>query len=286
MPKETVFLVPLDAKPAHLLVFAPSVSTHLSFKEMCVKLNAIMDLLLLAQSVEDALKDAFNALKISYATTVLTVFTNTTELAIRFVLLELLEIALQPTGFALPVILLAKLASIILLIAPAAKTEKAIFKLQPSCNPVFKHAMMELLPTMESVRSAILSALPALEAPVIVSPALKDNSFIKEDVGPHALEFFYPTLELKLLVSIPALKDSTNSPLLLVLLALFNAHPVMEDLTIVPHAYKDQSPLTELAQLSAVKTSSASLEFALLVMNLAMDVQLPQLIVNHVLLDM
>lgn len=281
-----MFLAPLDAKPAHLLVYAPSVSTHLSFKEMCVKLNAIMDLLLLAQSVEDALKDAFNALKISFATTVLTVFTNITELAIRFALLELLEIALQPTGFALPAILLAKLASIILLIAPAAKTEKAIFKHQPSCNPVFKHAMMEPLPTMESVRSAILSALPALEALVIVSPALKDNSFIKEDAGPHALEFFYPTLELKLPVLILALKDSTNSPLLLVLLALFNAHLVMEDLTIVPHACKDQSPLTELAQLNAVKTSSASLEFALLVMSLAMDVQLPQLIVNHVLLDM
>ena len=281
-----MFLALLDAKPVHLLLPAPSVLIHLSSKEASAKLNATMDSLLLDQSVEDALKDVFNALKTSSATTALMDSICTMELATRSAPLEPLEIALQLTGSARLAIHHARPASTIHPIAPAARMERDIFKLQLSCNPVSKPVMMVPSPTMESARSAISSALPASEVPATVSLALKDNFFIREDAGPLALEFFSPTLELKPLALIHALKDSTNTQALPALLALFNAQLAMEDPITVLHAFKDQFPPMEHALPSVVRMSSASLEFALLVMNLAMDAQLPQPTVNHALLDM
>lgn len=281
-----MFLVLLDARPAHLLLPAPSVSIHLSSKEMSVKLNATTDSLLLDQSAEDALKDAFNALKTSSATTALMASTCTMELATRSALLELLEIAVQPTGSALLAIHLARPASTILLIAPAARTERDIFKPQRSFNPASKPVTMVPTPTMESARSATSSVLPVSEVQATVSLALKVNFSIREDAGPLALEFFSPTLELKPPVSIHALKDSTSSRALPALLAQSNAPLVMEDPTTVPHAFKDLFPPMEPALPSAVRMSSASPESVLLVMNLAMAAQLHQPTVNHALLDM
>ena len=281
-----MFLVLLDARPAHLLLPAPSVSIHLSSKEMSVKLNATTDSLLLDQSAEDALKDAFNALKTSSATTALMASTCTMELAIRFALLELLEIAVQPTGSALLATHLARPASTILLIAPAARTERDIFKPQLLFNPASKPVTMVPTPTMESARSATSSVLLASEVPATVSLALKANFSIREDAGPLAPEFFSPTLEPKPPVSIHALKVSTSSQALPALLAQSNAQLVMEDPTTVPHAFKDPFPPMEPALPSAVRMSSASLESVLLVMNLAMAAQLHQPTANHALLDM
>lgn len=268
-----MFPVLLDAKPVPLLLPAPSVLIHLFFKAVFAKLNAIMDLLLLDQYAEDALMDVFNAPKTSCATTVLTVSTCTMELAIRSALLEQSEIAPQPTGSAHLAIPHARPASITLHTAQAAKTERDTFKLQLSCNLVFKPAMMEPMPIMEFARSAISSALPALEAQATVSPALKDSFSIREDVGPLAPVFFSPILELRPPVLTHALMDSTSIPPLPVLPAQSNAQPVMEDPATVPHASKDQFPPMEPAQLDVVRMSSASLEFALLAMNLAMDAQ-------------
>jgi len=281
-----VFLVLLDAKPVHLLLLAPSVLIHLSSKEVSVKLNATMDSLLLDQSAEDALKDVFNALKTSSATTALMASTCIMELAIRSALLELLEIALQPTGSALLATHLARPASTTLLIAPAARTERDIFRLQLLCNHASKPVTMVPTPTMESARSAISSVLPASEAQATVSLALKVNFSIREDAGPLALEFSSPTLEPKPPVSIRALKDSTSSQALPALLAQFNAPLVMEDPTTVPHAFKDPSLPTEPALPNAARMSSASPESVLLVMNLAMAAQLHQPTVFHALLDM
>lgn len=281
-----MFLVLLDAKPVHLLLLAPSVLIHLSSKEVSVKLNATMDSLLLDQSAEDALKDVFNALKTSSATTALMASTCIMELAIRSALLELLEIALQPTGSALLATHLARPASTTLLIAPAARTERDIFRLQLLCNHASKPVTMVPTPTMESARSAISSVLPASEAQATVSLALKVNFSIREDAGPLALEFSSPTLEPKPPVSIHALKDSTSSQALPALLAQFNAPLVMEDPTTVPHAFKDPSLPTEPALPNAVRMSSASPESVLLVMNLAMAAQLHQPTVFHALLDM
>jgi len=281
-----VFLVLLDAKPVHLLLLAPSVLIHLSSKEVSVKLNATMDSLLLDQSAEDALKDVFNALKTSSATTALMASTCIMELAIRSALLELLEIVLQPTGSALLATHLARPASTTLLIAPAARTERDIFRLQLLCNHASKPVTMVPTPTMESARSAISSVLPASEAQATVSLALKVNFSIREDAGPLALEFSSPTLEPKPPVSIHALKDSTSSQALPALLAQFNAPLVMEDPTTVPHAFKDPSLPTEPALPNAARMSSASPESVLLVMNLAMAAQLHQPTVFHALLDM
>lgn len=281
-----MFLVLLDAKPVHLLLLAPSVLIHLSSKEVSVKLNATMDSLLLDQSAEDALKDVFNALKTSSATTALMASTCIMELAIRSALLELLEIVLQPTGSALLATHLARPASTTLLIAPAARTERDIFRLQLLCNHASKPVTMVPTPTMESARSAISSVLPASEAQATVSLALKVNFSIREDAGPLALEFSSPTLEPKPPVSIRALKDSTSSQALPALLAQFNAPLVMEDPTTVPHAFKDPSLPTEPALPNAVRMSSASPESVLLVMNLAMAAQLHQPTVFHALLDM
>lgn len=281
-----MFLVRLDAKHVQLLMSALSALTHLSSKEMFVKLNAIMDSLLLDQSVEDALKDVFNVLKTLSAITALMVSICTMELAIRFALLELSETALQQTGFVILAIHLARLASIILLIVPAARTERDIFKLQPLSNHASKPVMMVPTPTMEFVRSAISSVLPALEAPATVSHALKVSFFIREDAGQLALEFFFPTPELKPHALTHALMDFTSTQPLPVLLAQFNVPLVMEDPITVLHAFKDQLLLMELVLPSVVRMSSVSLEFVLLVMNHAMDAQLHQLTVNHALLDM
>lgn len=281
-----MFLVLLDAKPAHLLLPAPSVLTHLFFKEVSARLNAIMDLLLLDQSVEDALRDVFNALKTSFATTALMDSICIMERAIRFAPLELSEIAILPTGFALLAILHARPVSTILLIVPAVRTERDTFKLQLLCNLVSKPVMMEPMPTMEFARSAISSVLPVSEAQATVSLALKDNFSIREDAGPLALVFYSLTLELKPHALILALKDSINFQPLPVLLAQFNALPAMEDLATVLHAFKDQFLPMEPALLNVVRMSSASLEFAFPAINHAMDAQLPQPTVNHALLDM
>lgn len=281
-----MFLALLDAKPALLLLPAPSVSIHSFFKEVSVKPNAIMDSPLLDQSAEDALKDAFNALKTSSATTALMASICTMEPAIRSALLEPSETILKPTGPAILAIHLAKPVSTILHIAPAARMERDIFKLQQLSNPASKPVTMVPSPTMESARSATSSVLPASAAPATVSHVLKVNFSIREDVGPLALVFFSPTLEPKQPALTHVLKDSTNSQALPALLAQSNALLAMEDPTTVLHAFKDQFPPMEPALPNAVKMSSASLEFVLLVMNLAMDAQSHQLTVNHALLDM
>lgn len=124
------------------------------------------------------------------------------------------------------------------------------------------------------------SVPPALEAQLTVSLALPIKFSMREDAGPLAPPFFFPALEPEAPpVSATALMDFTRFQQLSALLALLSAPPAMADPTTAHLAFKVQFPPTELAQSTAVRTSSASRESAWLVQFHAMDVQSPQLTV-------
>jgi hypothetical protein len=143
--------------------------------------------------------------------------------------------------------------------------------------------MMELMPTTVFAKSATSSAQLVWEVPPTVSHALPTKFFIRVDAGPHAPPFCSPALELEALPAlIAALMDSTKFPTPSAPPALLNAQLVLMDLTTVPHACKDQSPSMDLALLLAVRTNSASKEFALLAQSHAMVAPFHQPTAKHV----
>ena len=153
--------------------------------------------------------------------------------------------------------------------------EKATFKLQLLTNLVFKLAMTVPMPTMEFAVSATSSVPLVWEVPLTVFHALLTKSSIKEAAGLLVLPSFYQALELEaLLVLTTVLTGSTKCPTPNVLHAPSNAQPAQLALTTVLHAFKDQSPSTEPAQLNVVKINSVSKEFVLPVKSHAMDAQL------------
>lgn len=133
------------------------------------------------------------------------------------------------------------------------------------------------LPTTEFALFVTSSAPPVSEAPPTASLALPTKSSMRADAGPLVPPFFSPALELAALhVSATALMDSGKFHPLSVRLARLNAPLAMADPTTAHLAFKVQCPSTVLAQSTAERTSSASKEFALLALFLAMDAQLPQ----------
>jgi hypothetical protein len=147
--------------------------------------------------------------------------------------------------------------------------------------------MMVPMPTMESAVSVTSSVLLVWEVLLTVSHALPIKFSIKEAAGPPAPPSSWQALEQEALnVLITALMDSTKSQILSVLHAPSNAPLAPTVLTTVLHAFKDQSPQMEPAQLSAVRINSASKECALLVMFHATGAQSSPQTVRPVLQDM
>jgi hypothetical protein len=201
-PKVNVYLALQDVKPALLPQTALIALVLLSFKTLSAKLTAIMDLLLWDQSVKDVLLDVFSALKTSSVSIVLIVSTCIMEPATVYVLLELLETALQETGNVFLATLHASLALIIHLSAQVVKTVKDTSKHQQSNSPAFKLVMMEHSLTTEFAQFAILPALLVWEALTTVFRALPIKFSIKEVVGLLAPPFCCQALELE---TLPAL---------------------------------------------------------------------------------
>lgn len=130
---------------------------------------------------------------------------------------------------------------------------------------------------MEFARFVTSSVPPVSEAQPTVSLALPIKFSMRVDAGPLVPLFFSPALEPEApLVSATVLMDFTRYQPLSALLALLSALPARVDPTIAHLASKGQCPSMVLARSTAVRTSSASREFAWLALFHAMDAQSPQ----------
>lgn len=207
---ETACLAPTDVRTAHQPLFATAVSLLFSSKATLAKSPATMASLLSAQFVWAAQLAASSAQITSSATTALTTSTCTRATATEFALLVRLATAALATGSADLAMNLVRLALTILLTAPAASTEWAIFRPQLNLNLVSFHVSTAPLLAKESARSVTSDAQLALDQLLTVSHALLVKSCIREDAGAHALLFRCKQWVKMLPVSINVLMDSTS----------------------------------------------------------------------------